>query len=305
MAGRLLSDFGPILCVGLVIEDTILNVPVLPSGGAKLYATARHVTGGGPASNAAVAIKRLGGSAVFAGRLGNDATGDRLEADLAAEGVHCQIRRYADIASPSSTILVDDTGERMIIAHTQPFPDVAENLGLPKDCSAVLADLSWPAGALAAVRAAAKMGLPSVIDADVSRHPPEVLLPILDAASHVVFSRAGLRALSDTADIADGLGRMARTTQTLLAVTDGERGTYVAAADEVVNFPALPVAAVDTTASGDAYHGALALALVRGDACETAIGFATRVAAMKCLRAGGRDGLPRLRDMMNFTEENQ
>jgi len=300
-----LSDTGSILCVGLAIEDTILTVPCLPTGGTKAYVISRHVTGGGPAANAAVAIARLGGRAHFVGRLGDDAVGDRLVAGLEAEGVARDIRRYEDIASPVSTIIVNNAGERIILAYSMPFPVSSAEVALPQDCAVVLADLSWPEAALAVVEAATARGVPSVIDADVTRHPFSVLRPLLDAASHLVFSRAGLTALSETGDIATGLARMERPTHALVAVTDGAAGTYFRSSHgELVNVPALLVRVTDTTAAGDAYHGAFALALARGADCAKALRFATCVAAMKCTRGGGRDGLPFASDLADLSEDS-
>ena len=293
---------GEVLCVGLTIQDIILRVPEIPTRPVKIYASERMAVGGGPAATASVAIARLGGKVSFAGRLGEDATGRALRDELRGAGVETQhLRLIPGHHSPSSVILVDQHGERLIVAYADP--------DLPRDASwfdpagshgAVLCDLSWPDGALKAYAEAAQRGIPRVLDADISRHPREDVEAIVSAADHVVFSRPGLATFSGTEEIAEGLKRAERPGHKLIGVTDGEAGIFWLADGEIRNMVPPAIRAVDTVGAGDAFHGALALALARSWPIERALAFSNAVAALKCSKPGGRAGLPTAEALKEF-----
>lgn len=298
MGGRRLSDRGGVFCLGLAVQDTILSIPQALGKAGKVYVTARHSVGGGPAANAAVTIARLGGRVELAGRLGNDAAADAILSDLAREGVGTTwMRRCAGHDSAASVVLVDPSGERLIAVHAPPLPSAAD--WLAPDLSrtgAVLCDGSWPEGAGRLLRAARAMGLPSVLDADVTRHDRATVAGLVAQASHVVFSRPGLAQFAGTDDIAAGLDRAAELARdaALLGVTDGAEGLFRWTGTGRPPDRSRPPAIVarDTTGAGDAFHGALALGLAQGCGLDRAIALAHAVAALKCTRPGGRAGLP-------------
>src|SRR5512139_1138544 len=110
-----------VLCVGHAVQDFVFTVPSLPDRGAKYRATSFTSVGGGPAATAAVAIARLGGRAVLAARVGDDAAADMISAELRGHGVDCShVRRCAGCASSVSAVIVDARGERMIVNNTDP-----------------------------------------------------------------------------------------------------------------------------------------------------------------------------------------
>ena len=151
--------------------DAIYRVPAIPSTPTKVLASGFTECGGGMAANASVAVARLGGDAHYWGRVGADALGDRILAELAVDGVDVgAVRRIAGCISPSAAILVDDQGERLVCAYNDPALD-ADPSWLPLDalahCQAVLADVRWPEGAAAVFAAAARYGILTVFDGDV------------------------------------------------------------------------------------------------------------------------------------------
>lgn len=294
--GRRLSDRRGAFCLGLAVQDTILTLPQPLAGAGKVYATGRRDIGGGPAATAAVAIARLGGAARFAGRLGEDAAGAAIAADLAAEGVDIRwLRRFPGGASPASVVLVAPDGERLIAVHAPPLP--ASPAWLEPDLDgigAVLCDCTWPEGAAKLLAAAQARGLPAVLDAEMTRQSRDEVAALVRAASHVVFSRPGLARFAGTDDIAAGLAAAAaeRDGTGMLGVTDGAEGLYLWTGAEPARSLPPRVTAQDTTGAGDAFHGALALALANGHDDAGAIRLAHGVAALKCTRPGGRAGLP-------------
>jgi sulfofructose kinase len=281
-----------VLCVGIAVLDYVFAVDAIPSRPEKHRARDLAVVGGGLAANAAVAVARLGGGVALATRLGDDPTATAILDELAREGVDCSLaRRYEGRRSPTSAILVDAAGQRLVVSYSDPsLPSDASWLPerLPEGVGAVLGDTRWPDGAAHVFRRAREAGLPAVLDGD--RKPSS---ESFELATHVAFSEQGLAEMTGLADPAAGLRALAGRADTWLAVTVGDRGVYVLEDGEPVHAPAFPVESVDTLGAGDVWHGAFALALAEGMRERAAVRFASAAAALKCTRFGGRAGIPR------------
>jgi sulfofructose kinase len=294
-----------VICLGHAAFDRVHTVDAIPASATKLRATAYREVGGGMAANAACAIARLGGRAAFWGRAGDDAAGAAMAREFDDYGVDASgFRRFAGCRSSQSTVIVDARGERLIVSFWGDAPEDAAWLPLDRVARAkcVLADVRWPAGALALFGAARAAGVPSVLDADVA--DPEILDALVREADHVVFSShglarwAGIALHAGTADHRAAHERAWRAMREAnpraraCAVTAGAEGSSWIADGAASHVPAPAVVAVDTLAAGDVFHGAYALALAEGRAIRDAARFASCAAAIKCSRPGGRDGAP-------------
>lgn len=289
-----------VFCLGIATLDYVYSVEHLPTHGEKYRARDLAIVGGGCAGNASVAIARLGGESWLATRLADDLTGDRIVADLEADGVDTSFaRRFKGLRSPVSAILVDSAGERMVVSYSDPA--VPEEPGwlpgsLPAGAAAVLADTRWGEGSLAALKLARAHGVPGVLDGD--RRPPHP--DILATASHVAFSAQALREVAEEDDPREGLAKLARGASNWLAVTLGRDGVLFIEDGAVAHLPAFEIEAVDTLGAGDVWHGAFALALAEGRGEREAIRFASATAAIKCSRFGGRAGSPHRDELERF-----
>jgi sulfofructose kinase len=297
-----------VLCTGVAVVDFVFKMPALPREARKYRASDAAIIGGGCAANAAVAIARLGGQSYVASRLGDDPLADLIEDGLTPEGVDCRfLKRFSGHRSAFSSIYVDQEGERQIVGYRDHSISLdagwLEHAELPK-LDAVLADNRWPDGLIASMRMARRLGVPGVVDA-------ETPLPGLEEqsragialASHVAFSRNGLSAFAGAGSIAEELARAATLTPAFVFVTNGAAGVYWLEDGALCHVPAFEVPTVDTLGAGDIWHGAFALALARGDANREAIRFASAVAAIKCMRFGGRVGAPTMTEVEAFLAE--
>jgi sulfofructose kinase len=246
-----------------------------------------------------VAISKLGGGALLAARIGDDAVAGTIEQELRGYGVDCQwLRRFAGRQSSLSAVFVDAAGERMIVNHTDPgMPtDAAWLDAIPLDgIAAVLGDVRWPEGSARLLARARAAGLPAVLDADVPAPRDDAMLR---AATHVAFSAPGLRELTGIAEPRAALEQVAQRFAAWCCVTLGAEGVLCrdgrtpgakAVAQRVAAFPVEPV---DTLGAGDVWHGAFALALAEGHDELTAARAASAAAAIKVTRPGGRSGAP-------------
>ncbi|KKC38110.1 hypothetical protein WH87_10920 [Devosia epidermidihirudinis] len=283
-----------IVFAGAATVDMIFSVDALPTGPGKVLPKALVQAAHGMATSAAIAAARLGGKTTLITRIGDDAVGDRFVADVQAEGVDCRfIRQYAGVPTPLSAVIVDESGERLII----PYYDRA--LGedadwIPDDlitsADAVQVDVRWPTGATRVLKLARAAGKIAVLDADVG--PADVITTLAELATHTVFSEPAALTLSNARTIPEAVQILTERFAGFVAVTAGPEGCFWVE-DGVVRQARPPeVIAIDTLAAGDVFHGAFTLAIAEGKAIPAAIAFANAAAAIKCTVFGGRLGSP-------------
>lgn len=290
-----------ILLAGVAVIDFVFMLDAFPRSAEKYRARDAAMVGGGCAANAAVAVARLGGQAMLAARIGADPVGDLIVAGLEADGVDCsRVKRFPEGRSSYSSIYVDAAGERQIVN----FRDMALSFEadwlaalIPADFDAALGDTRWPKGSAAVLEAARRAGRPGVLDAEA---PIAEAAEALGAASHVAFSKQGLRDYCGHERVEEGLREAASRTGAWVCVTEGAGGVTWLEDGVLRHQPAFAVEVVDTLGAGDVWHGAFALALGEGRPEAEAIRFANAVAAIKCTRFGGRDGTPGRAEVEDF-----
>jgi sulfofructose kinase len=292
-----------ILCIGIAVIDYVFALAELPRPGEKNFTDTMAIVGGGIAANAAVAVRRLGGEAMLATRLGDDLIAEETISGLAAEGVDCRLAvKHAGCRSSLSAVAVDRRGERMLFnfkdSKLPALPDWLPAT-LPAGVDGVLADTRWEAGATHMLTLARAAGRPAMLDVD--RKPADPAL--LAAATHLAFSQRALHETTGIADAGAAFRAYAATSAQWLAVTDGARGCWYREAgteSPIVHVPAFKVMAVDTLGAGDTWHGAVILALAEGCDTAAAIRFGRAAAALKCTRFGGRAGIPTRAEVDHF-----
>ncbi|MBM3569712.1 MAG: sugar kinase [Alphaproteobacteria bacterium] len=278
-----------ILGVGAASLTTILRVERIPATPTKVLAKDCIVLGDGMSASAVCAAARLGAKAAWLGRLGQDATGDRILADLTLAGVDVgQVRRAPEGRSSVSSVIVDAKGERLVVPFHDPALD-PDPAWLPEaaiaGADAVLVDVRWVEGAARALEIARATGRIAMLDGELTA--PGILERLMPLATHVVFSEAGL-GLAYGGDLVAA----ARALQGFVGVTRGPRGFAWIENGRARESPGFAVEAVDTLGAGDVFHGAFALGLVEGMDIARAARFANAAAAIKCSRFGGRLGAP-------------
>lgn len=278
-----------VYCLGLAVIDRVFACDQIPDAATKYRASRTETVLGGSATNAAIAIARLGGTPALAARIGDDANGSEIAQRLGAEGLATTWLNVSENAQSShSAVITDPSGERQIINFRgENLDDRTQWIAPPEKTTAVLADTRWPDGMAAALKAARKANVPGIVDVDTPLDHCD-----LTDATHLAFARRALAELSGTMDITEGLRKISATFDAWLCVTDGENGTYLLENDQIIHVPALAVAPIDTLGAGDVWHGAFALALAEGKDEITATYFANVAAGLKCTQKGVAKGMP-------------
>ena len=262
------------------------------------------VQGGGLVGTALVACARLGARCGLYSYLSNDETGTRIAAGLARERIRLDgVVAIPGGTSPFSLIHVDSvTGDRTIFHRpvTGVEKAVMPDLGGIAGCQALLVDDYYPALALAAARTARENGVPVIADAAVNPVRNEDFMrqvSVLIAPVSVAGRLRNSQELEDALEAFRGLG------PETVVLTLGPEGWIFSGPTGRGRGSAFAVRVRDTTGAGDAFHGAFAYAAACGWDVERSAEFAGAVAAIKCTRPGGREGLPTLDQALAFLEK--
>lgn len=295
-----------VTCVGLAVADSVFSIDGSVNIGEKNFATGLTRTGGGPAANGAVTVACLGGSARLVSVVGTDATGDALVAELRDAGVDTKrVRRSTTGASPESMVIADGGGGRTIVNRTDGALWQGQSVSEDdlEGADAVLVDLRWTSGALSAIRIASSMGVPTVVDFDLTEG--EVPDALIQEPSHVIFSRPALAALTGSPDPALALEMVPGRSDRFVGVTLGAEGTMWRQGGSTHSFDAFDVTVHGTLGAGDVFHGAFTLGLAEGMDTVANIRRSSAAAAIMCMRGGGRAGIPTRADVDAFLERTR
>lgn len=312
-----MAERGPIdvAVVGSVNLDLSVSVPALPLPGETVLGGDTLRGGGGKGANQAVAAARLGARVAMIGRVGDDEAGLWLREGLERYGIDVRgLLTTPGVPSGMAFIAVDRVGENSIVVSPGAnarvsMVDLDAVAQILSEASVVVAQYEIPLDVVAALppRTTGRSILnpapaPTSTPAPTPTHST-AQAPVADGFDILVPNRgelavlAGAEATNDLSSVVD----QARTLDApVVIVTLGPQGAMVVFNEgapgvgqpDVVTVPALPVNAVDTTAAGDSFCGALAVALVEGADVVAATGWAVRVAGETVTARGAQESLP-------------
>lgn len=296
-----------VMVVGSSNTDLVVRTARLPTPGETVLGEDVVRVGGGKGANQAVAAARLGARVTLVARLGRDVFGDAMAAALVDEGI-ADAHLHRDSRRPSGValIVVDQAGENLIAVA----PGANEGLS-PADVEAASAALS-AAGVLLlqlevpldsverAAEMAAAVDVPVILDPapapdDLSRTLlSRVWLLTPNASEAARLSGVGVKSVEDAARAAQ---RLHRRGVVRVCITLGAAGCLLSTPEGVEAVPAPRVEAVDATAAGDAFNGALGVFVAAGLPLRQAVARANRAAALSVTRLGAQPALPRLEEL--------
>jgi ribokinase len=289
-----------IVVVGSANTDFVLSVPQLPSKGESVLGTRFSVLHGGKGANQAVAAARLGADVTFVARLGGDSFGNDSLAAYLQEGIHTDfIVQDPEINSGVALILVDPQGDNTVSIYPGAngrltIEDVQAASEAIRAADCLLVQLEIP---LETVRAAVEIALVShvrtILNPAPARKLPADILKLIDTLTPNETEAAILAGQDPSSAGQDSLPRLASILDVPnLVVTLGSKGACILRNAEPTYISSFPITPVDTTAAGDAFNGALAVALARGESLSQAVRFANAAGAITATRLGAQPSLP-------------
>jgi ribokinase len=293
-----------LVVIGSANRDLVVTTDRIPSAGETVIGGAFVTAAGGKGANQAVAASRLGAEVWFVGCVGQDAFGEVLATEMEDAGVNTELLRR-DPAEPTGVALigVDRRGENAIIVapganHRVGRTDIEAARPAIAAADAVVVQLEIPLETVAtAVQIARAAGVRVILNPAPVREegavPPSLLsrVDVLTPNEHEAASLLG-RATTAGIDWAEASAALREMGVGTVIVTLGEAGCMLADDAGVRAIPAPRVAAIDTTAAGDCFTGALAVALAEGQPTDAAARVASRAAALSVTRLGAQPSLP-------------
>ena len=299
----------PIVVVGSSNTDMVVRVPRIPRAGETLLGGEFLTAAGGKGANQAVGAARSGGKVALIARVGRDVFGDQAVAGLRRDGIDVSYV-FRDTLTPSGValIFVAKDGENSIAvaggANEKLSPaDVKRAARIIRSAALLVAQLETPlATVTAAVDVAAKAGVPVILNPAPARPLPNSLLrriSVLTPNETEAELLTGIK-VTDAAAAAKACSKLrARGVRTVI-LTLGSRGAFLADANGQRLVPGFKVKAVDSTAAGDIFNGALAVALAEGETVFDAVRFANAAAALSVTRMGAQPSAPIRADIEKF-----
>ncbi|MEU6880697.1 ribokinase [Streptomyces sp. NPDC046712] len=283
-----------IVVLGSTNMDLVAFVPKAPARGETVTGREFRTIPGGKGANQAVAAARAGADVSMIGAVGTDDFGVRLRAALEGAGVETDLLRTAEGPSGTAHIVVDDEGGNAIVVVPGANGTVTSlshgDEALIGTADALLLQLELPLSAVTAGAATARrLGVRTVLTPAPAQPLPPELLAATDLLVPNEHEAAALTGIADPHAAAAAL--LAQVPE--VVITLGAAGSlHAARGSEPFTVPAPRVRAVDTTAAGDTFVGALAVALGEGRPVRDALAWASTAAALSVQHEGASSSMP-------------
>ena len=297
-----------IIVIGSSNTDMVVRSERLPRAGESVLGDTFMMAGGGKGANQAVAVARMGHKVLFAAAVGDDMFGDAAIAGYQRFGIDTSFVVRKSTPSGVALIMVDGAGQNSISValganNCLTVEDVNPALDLIESGDIVLLQLEIPMATVdACVAVAAEKGARVVLNPAPAAVVSEQTLSKLYLITPNQTEAQTLTGIEVTDEASAELAAQVLVSWGVerVVITMGSAGAYLYQAGKGVMIPAYKVDAVDTTAAGDVYNGALCAALAEGMSLEQALHFATKASAISVTRAGAQPSVPSREEVENF-----
>lgn len=295
-----------IIVIGSSNTDMVIVSERLPKPGETILGGQFLLNPGGKGANQAVAAAKLGGETHFVCKVGNDVFGEMARKQFIETGIHCEFVQ-TDLENPSGVALinVDAHGENCITVASGAngslsTADIDNASILFEKENILLIQLEIPlASVWYAIEKAAKAGMKVILNPAPAAQIPDQVYPHLFAITPNETEIELLTGITVTHldDAKKAAKKLIEKGVPHVIITLGAQGAYYQSAHDELFVPTEAVKAVDTTAAGDCFNGALAVALSQQKTWLDAINFSCRAATYSVTHAGAQASMPKLSDL--------
>ncbi|RKX45615.1 MAG: ribokinase [Thermotogae bacterium] len=299
-----------ILVVGSANADIVLKVDHFTEVGETQVVQSLEVHGGGKGANQALTAAKLGGRCAFISCVGRDEYGKMLKASLEGHGI-TGVGAVQNAPTGRAYIEVDKTGRNRILVvpganHSltvEVFERKLESLPVPK---VVLLQNEIPfSTTLHAAKKLKGLGALVIFDPAPVRGNLTEILPYVDYLTpNEVEAQALLNQLGATGDLTSAAKTFLQRGVKRVVLKLGEKGALILNKDGTSKIRPFKVNAVDTTAAGDVFNGAFAVAIWEGKTEEEAALFASAAAAISVTRMGAQSSIPERSEVETFLKNS-
>lgn len=295
-----------IFVIGSSNTDMVVKSQKLPAPGETIIGGTFLMNPGGKGANQAVAAAKLGANVTFVSKIGNDIFGKQAIQGFQREGINTDFV-FTDLENPSGValILVDAKGENSIAVASGAngnlqISEVEKAIGQIMSNDTVLLQLEIPILTVEfAIKKCFELGAKVILNPAPAQVLDESVFKYLDIITPNETEAellTGIKVIDLTTAEQAALKLHEKGVKNVI-ITLGSRGAYLH--NDTINrlIPAPIVEATDTTAAGDVFNGALAVALSEGQDLEQAISFACRAAAISVTRMGAQASAPKRNEL--------
>ncbi len=305
-------DSNPIVIIGSTNMDMVVKTSHIPTPGETVLGGKFLMNPGGKGANQAVAVARLGGKASFISKVGNDIFGNQSLQLFVEEGIDTQfLLQDNQLPSGVALITVDDSGENSIVVAP------GANAGLTRDNlepslekivdpGFYLMQLEVPIDTIKfALQYARQRGIKTILN-PAPADPG--ITDLLDMVDYITPNSSEAEILTgipitDMEQAKLAAAALHRLGSKHVIITLGEQGAIISGGDSIEHIPATPVKSVDSTAAGDTFNGALAVALAEGEDLPAAVKFACNAAAITVTRLGAQNSIPTRKELDQIRQD--
>lgn len=290
-----------ILVIGSTNTDMVVMTSHFPSPGETILGGEFLMNAGGKGANQAVAAARSGGEVVFIGKVGKDIFGKNSIKNIQKEGIDVSgISTDPEAASGVAQIIVDEKGENTIVVapganHKLNRGDIDNAEDQIRQADIVLIQLEIPVDTiLYAAKKANNLGKKVILNpAPATQLPDELFkyLYMITPNESETELLTGIK-VTDHPSAAEAAKSLKNRGVKNIIITMGSKGAYVFTDELNQIVPAYEVEAVDSTAAGDCFNGALVVELGRGMDMIESVRYANRAASISVTRAGAQISIP-------------
>ena len=288
-----------IIGIGHCCQDSICTVEAYPpEDGSTHIVSIDDTQGGGAVATAMAAAARLGASCAMMAHVGDDAVGQKILAGLQQGGVDTSYMRVIPGGRSSSSIVMvnPETGSRTKFPYRDALPPLAfdgEQRAAIGRAAVLHLDGTRYENALRGAQIARECGALVSLDGCSRQKDNEKNLRLAELSDILIMNAVYPFAVSGRKDRAEALAFFAGMGgKKAVVMTGGRDGCWAYLKGKMVHVPAFPVRAVDTTGAGDVFHGAFLARWLETEDVLECLRFASAAAALKCLKPGGRSGIP-------------
>jgi ribokinase len=291
-----------IVVVGSLNMDFVVQMDRLPVRGETIRGRGFQMLPGGKGANQAYAVGKLGGRGRMVGRVGGDIFGEQLKLSLESAGVDTSgVVLTSGESTGVALIFVEAGGQNQIVvvagANGVLRPEDIQGALQPSQGGYLLLQLESPIETVAAAASQARASHMVIILDPAPARPLssslisniDILTPNESEALMLLGCRASSVSLEEAGEICQRLLELGPKNVILKM---GDKGAWLADGRQSRHFPAPKVKAIDATAAGDTFNGALAVTLAEGKSPEEAISFANCAAAISVTRLGAQASIP-------------
>ena len=289
-----------VLVIGSIAIDNTMYTKNLPVAGMTTIADSYFMNVGGKGANQACAALFLGANVSFIGSVGKDRNGEHVKAFLQEQGLHYRIKDSDKPTGVAFIILEEETGENRILIvqganNDIQIEDINRNLDLFHEGDILLTQFENPPETVAyAIKTAHEKGMTVVLNPAPIKDFDKSYFKYVDI---IVPNEHELEQLTNESDPVKGAYKLLEYGPKNVIVTLGEKGSLLINKNQEIHVAPHKVEAVDTTAAGDSYLGALVAKLSKGEELVNAMEFASLASSYTVTKKGAIVALPHLEDL--------